>query len=91
MISQVVATCNKKVVAFGLNTVEIARKKFQPPEGLKQNSPGLQPWEGVPKENSPERAADRQTIIRWVGKTLGQRRAQSRFGRPDSPARQRPI
>jgi len=49
MISQVVVTCNKKVVAFGLNTAEIERKKFQPPEGLKQNSPGLQPWEDVPK------------------------------------------
>jgi hypothetical protein len=32
-------------------------------EGRKQNSPGLQPWEGGPKENRPERAADRRALF----------------------------
>ena len=31
---------------------------FQPPEGRRENSPGLQPWEVARKENRPERATD---------------------------------
>jgi len=33
------------------------------PEGRKQNSEGLQPWEGEQPENRPERAADRRALF----------------------------
>jgi hypothetical protein len=36
------------------------------PEGRKQNSPGLQAWEAVPKENRPERAADYRALFRNI-------------------------
>ena len=36
---------------------------FQSPEGRTENSPGLQAWEGLRKENRPERAADFRAFI----------------------------
>jgi len=36
---------------------------FESPEGRKQNSPGLQPWEAVSKGNRPERAAEGRALF----------------------------
>ena len=36
---------------------------FQSPEGRTENSPGLQAWEGLRKENRPERAADFRALF----------------------------
>ena len=36
---------------------------FESPEGRKQNNPDLQAWEGTPKENRPERAADYRAVF----------------------------
>jgi hypothetical protein len=36
---------------------------FKSPEGRTENSPGLQAWEGLQKENRPERAADCRALF----------------------------
>jgi hypothetical protein len=36
---------------------------FKAPEGLTENSPGLQAWDGLHKENRPERAADCRALF----------------------------
>ena len=36
---------------------------FASPEGRTENTPGLQAWEGLRKENRPERAADFRALF----------------------------
>jgi YtcA family len=38
-------------------------KPMQTPEGRKQNSPGLQPWEGYTPRNRPERASESNCAV----------------------------
>jgi len=47
-------------------SLDISCACFQSPEGRKQNSPGLQAWEGLRKENRPERAADFRALFQKV-------------------------
>ena len=44
-------------------SLDIFSPVFQPPEGRRENSPGLQPWECVRKEKRPERAADCRALF----------------------------
>jgi len=54
-----IGRCNQRPVQFGHFLV----CGFQPPEGRTENSPGLQAWEGLRKENRPERAADFRALF----------------------------
>ena len=44
-------------------SLDIFSPVFQPPEGRRENSPGLQAWEGLRKQNRPERAADFRALF----------------------------
>jgi hypothetical protein len=54
-----IGRCRQSPVQFGHFLVCV----FQPPEGRTENSPGLQAWEGLRKENRPERAADFRALF----------------------------
>jgi len=44
-------------------SLDIFSSVCQTPEGRRENSPGLQPWECVRKEKRPERAADCRALF----------------------------
>ena len=45
-------------------SLDIFSSVFQSPEGRKQNSPGLQPWESDAQRNRPERASESSRLRR---------------------------
>jgi hypothetical protein len=48
------ARCKQRLLQFGHFLLSV----FQSPEGRTENSPGLEAWEGLRKENRPERGAE---------------------------------
>jgi hypothetical protein len=51
--------CKQRPLQFGHFLVCV----FQSPEGRTENSPGLEAWEGLRKEDRPERAADFRALF----------------------------
>ena len=54
--------CNKLMLENSPKSERFFRG-YQSPEGRTENSPGLQAWEGLRKENRPERAADLRALF----------------------------
>ena len=59
---------------------------FRSPEGRRENSPGLQPWEGLRKESRPERAADfraysqKVTFVKSDSMAISEKKQRAQLG-----------